>query len=90
MLDEQSPILMTTLPYDAHYTVKIDGKVAETTSVEGLLAVKAPLGTHTVSIARPASIGIETLPLCIGLGGMPMAVILLFLQKNKRKQAQAK
>lgn len=89
-LDSTSSLLMTTLPYDADYLVRIDGKTAESVSVEGLLAVKATLGTHTVSIERPASAGIDLLPTLIGLGGALLALILLLAQKMTKKQGKAK
>ena len=81
---------MTTLPYDADYTVKIDGKAVKTTSVEGLLAVVATEGTHSVSIERPASIGVSTLTLVIGFSGTLAACILLFVKKTKEKQEKNK
>ena len=89
-LDESTPVLMTTLPYDADYTVKIDGKTAKTASVQGLLAVSVGDGTHTVSIERPTSFGITLLPSAIGLGGMLAALVLLFVKKTKKKQEKTK
>ena len=81
---------MTTLPYDADYTVRIDGKTAKTSSVAGLLAISATEGTHTVSIERPASFGVSLLPTVIGLGGVLAAAILLVVTKTKEKQEKAK
>ena len=89
-LDASTPVLMTTLPYDADSTVRIDGKAAKTASVQGLLAVSVGEGTHTVSIERPASFGISLLPSAIGLGGTLAAAVVLFLKKTKEAQGKAK
>ena len=90
-LDASTPVLMTTLPYDADYTVTLDGKAVKSENVEGFLAVSPSVhGTHTVSIARPTSLGIDMLPTAIGLVGTLAALILLFLKSKKEKQEKTK
>lgn len=84
------PVLMTTLPYDADYTVKIDGVEVKTSSVEGLLAVSTlDVGTHTVSIERPAALGIDMCHAVIGLIGPLLAIGLFVWQNKKSKQGKA-
>ncbi len=69
-----SGTMMTTIPYDKGWTVKVDGKVVKTSAIgEGLLAFKVNKGEHTVEMVYYPS------GWWIGLGISVIAWIVLLL-----------
>ncbi len=86
---KESEVLMTTLAYDGGYTVKLDGKEVEAQSVDGLLALSLPSGTHTVTIIRTSSLGLALPTLIVSLVGIFLLVLFSF-SKNKLKTHKSK
>lgn len=86
---KEGEVLMTTLAYDAGYTVKLDGKEVERQSVHGLLALSLPSGTHTVTIIRTSSLGLALPTLIVSLVGIFLLVLFSF-SKIKLKTGKSK
>jgi hypothetical protein len=76
---EANEILMTTLPFDADYTVRIDGVIAKTNNVDGLLAVTVTeSGEHTVTFYRSTSLGFSyffIFPIALGLAFIALSLV---------------
>lgn len=83
---EKAQVIFTTIPYDAGWQAKVDGKTVEIEAVQNaLVAVKVPKGKHTVELAY--------YPQGMKLGGLLfISSILLFCgyvywyQKKERKR----
>ncbi len=73
-------LMMTSIPYDAGWTVKVDGKKVETSAIsEGFLAFNVPRGAHEVALTyTPAGFGIG-----VTLSFLSLAVLVLMLLAKK-------
>jgi uncharacterized membrane protein YfhO len=82
-------VMMTSIPYDAGWTVRVDGAVVETFGInDGLLAFNVSAGAHTVEfLYYPAG-------WWVGLGISAVSIVmlaaLLIAAKRKRAKVAAK
>ena len=84
--------MMTSIPYDAGWTVKVDGKRVETYTVDkGFLAFAVPNGEHTVTMTySPQGFGVG---LVLSLLGVAVLLALIYkdrwLPRVQRKPAKS-
>jgi hypothetical protein len=78
-------LMMTTIPYDAGWTVRLDGQAVSTLPVDdGLLAVDLPQGTHQVEmrfLPRGFALGAG-----MSLGSLLVLVLLVVVRGRRWKQ----
>ena len=87
--DEQGLVLMTSVPYDAGWSVKIDGSEAETEELfEALLGVRVPKGTHTLEFSfKPEG---RTMGFLISAVAWAAILLLFFYERRLWKLRKAR
>ena len=79
---DEAGVLCTTVPYDAGWTVKVDGQEVEALAVgDALLAVDLEPGDHEISLHfYPRGL---TLGIVVSAGSLACLVLLLVIQKKR-------
>ncbi len=79
--------MMTSIPYDAGWTVRVDGTVVETFAIgEGLLGFDVAAGKHTVELVYyPRGLWVG-----LGISSVALLVLLLMLVCRPRRKKSAK
>lgn len=81
---DEGEVLMTTVPYEPGWTVKVDGKETPYIKLAGaLIGVELPAGTHTVTMSFfPAGLG---LGLILMGAGILLVIAIFFYERKTRK-----
>ena len=80
---EENEILFTTIPYDESWKIKIDGQeVKPFKTLNSLMAIKAPKGTHHISLEYKNNF---IVPIIISISSLILTIIFYIVQKKKKK-----
>jgi uncharacterized membrane protein YfhO len=80
---EENEIIFTTIPYDESWKIKIDGQeVKPFKTLNSLMAIKAPKGTHNISLEYKNNF---IVPIIISISSLTLTIIFYIVQKKKKK-----
>ncbi|MDR1565328.1 MAG: YfhO family protein [Oscillospiraceae bacterium] len=85
---EFAQYMLTTIPYDKGWSVKVDSKKAETTAIGGAFtAIKLTPGTHKVELSfAPRGFAAGLFVSVLALGGL---LVILYWQRKKKPEPKA-
>ena len=83
---DKEEIIFTSIPYDKHWKVTIDGKDAKTFPVlNSLLGIECTPGNHTIKIEYKTNL---TIPILISLTTLIGLITKIIIDKNKQKKSE--
>lgn len=83
---DKEEIIFTSIPYDKHWRVTIDGKDAKTFPVlNSLLGIECNPGNHTIKIEYKTNL---TIPILISLTTFIGLITKIIIDKNKQKKSE--
>lgn len=83
---DKDEIIFTSIPYDKHWKVTIDGKDAKTFPVlNSLLGIECNPGNHTIKIEYKTNL---TIPILISLTTFIGLITKIIIDKNKQKKSE--
>lgn len=82
--DAESKLLLTTIPYEPGWNVKIDGESVEyLKAADSLIAIEVPEGTHEISMRYfPKSL---TVGIIISAAGLAALIVIIVLENDKKR-----
>ena len=87
--EKDNQLVMTTIPYDAGWVVKIDGAVVETEEIVGaLLGFRTVPGDHTLELEyRPSCVKYGTYISLAGLSAFALLCLGEWISRRHKKKS---